>query len=1676
MLSPLAAFVDAHRPALARLAASRAHGGTVPTGAREQMPVASTFMVWAPDRAFSGLDRLILVLVGVALEAGQSAGLGQRASIARLAAVIRGAIENPGSEMRVVLSGVESIQGMVGAVDSMLQVDGRVLHEGFRSIWQRWLRGTLIRWMQADPERLAHAIRTPRLLPDAHGPVIEVGGSPEEDAPAAIACDSSVVEPDDGPFRSPGLRRRKALARGMARASGGDLTMPVDQIAPVELVGALARAILLAAEHALASSRPDEAEDFAAIGLALATGTREIDLLDVRWGREAPDRGAAVDPSRPRMYRSACMPPNAVSPGTQLDGWVEVPGRQVDWPLPPRLHRVLLALANDPPLPGSPVLAGRARTLSEADRLTTVMGRLAGANGLSVGQIRLALATHLARKFGPEVAQLTFGDSFSMSVAPSYYASIPVESVFSAVAGIQLHWFGEMADLQGDLSGKTLGSRLVLTDAAARRWPASLRQRIRSASHRAAGGIAAQWRAWRNHLAGALCAATGARPTSWLEQIDLDQIVPEYGLVMLADKASDMLRQTRVAATGRRWISDLRLYLDWLIGRSSDLSDREIAAHAQRVLLSEAPLFSLPDTEGGPLTVAELRRSMPEPLQPFANHYRHRLNAVMQRQGVDPEIRHAQLGWIVTPAHAMADMSPWSAQSFAKTLSPVLDQFLVDDGWYPASQRITQWSWAGVPDRPLRDWASVAREHVADHQREVRQIKTRLVERWKEVADDVGERLGRAISRFFPSLRLDSRTRRLEPAEGFSGARLVEMSAGHHGLLCDAVREGDKDPGDATEAVATRVLLFRLILSARRRGLVIGPLPSRPYLRVTSDPTPFLRGTGLAVRHAEEFRRRLVARASIQRGHDEGPVATLGVLMHAPHRSLALATAAVDAAAGAARSQQRPDCVRVPAVVDRASMPLALGGLPAILVAQRGVRTPSARAPDRHHLATWWRKVMSDGSKQAIDDEELLGRIESLFQAAGRLELSGPERTVMLGDAALAALPIERCLARDDRWPVRTSSRSSGKDVETSTFEHDPGPPADATIPASSAGVERDYTRFTGLLNPAVFASQVEGTSDSHHGWRGKLRRKLSDLRDEVGERTNLGLLVGFTLYRLLYGGQRKARLAHSTLAWVTRFGADLLAVAGSRSILSWDVEAYRSGYLAILAGKPSTARRQAFDALLPFHDYLVAVHQAPELEVDDLARFAGERLAFADPGTLTDAEVRCALDILRSDLAAEVARTDAAPEAIRLLELREVMFLLLEGSGIRPSSAYGLTLSDLVLLEPGRSFVRVRITGGFGQAKSAASQGYIPLEGAVWEGSFARMKEWLDREVHRTGAAALDLPVFGVESGARKRFARDHLTRRIDQLVKWDSAQPKARTYWLRKRRIAARHDRVASMESPMARDVHDVLSTCGHVLIQTPLANYIGDPAIAMAGQFRADRAASRASMLAVTGDVPSALDMAWQRAGKSASARIHVVLQRLGHCEADAPHEQFSPAPTMPRRAVLLPRHVDRYARTLHLCRDRSEAMIASGLTDAQVDLLENCSREYLRDRGIAPWPLQGLAAQRAVMAPPRRLVCAKRVLALLNADPDDRLIALAEAYRQQSHVRQLAGPRSIVALDTDDRRDAAVWLVDAIGDALRIERTGDLYVMRLAESTRDLSVRSALAWVMMVVWIWRRYSAA
>src|SRR5690606_34709780 len=129
-----------------------------------------------------------------------------------------------------------------------------------------------------------------------------------------------------------------------------------------------------------------------------------------------------------------------------------------------------------------------------------------------------------------------------------------------------------------------------LKDDLAQEWPRTLRHNAYSAA-RQKGGWRSSLKSERNLLAGALCAATGVRPGRCIGNLVIDSVVPEYGLVVLEDKLTDVLRKTRVAVTGRRWTAAFRRYLERLMELMHH-DEESVAKWATGVLTSELPLFS----------------------------------------------------------------------------------------------------------------------------------------------------------------------------------------------------------------------------------------------------------------------------------------------------------------------------------------------------------------------------------------------------------------------------------------------------------------------------------------------------------------------------------------------------------------------------------------------------------------------------------------------------------------------------------------------------------------------------------------------------------------------------------------------------------------------------------------------------------------------------------------------------------------------------------------------------------------------------------------------------------------------------------------------------------------------------------------------------------------------------
>lgn len=1678
ILWPFGSFLVEHAVELAEIR-TRPVGGQLPNHFHQTHPVCTALLRYQSGDQFEGLTRLLCVTVAAAIEAASSPEA-QRARIEKLTSNIRGAIKDPQSNLRLILRGTGSLPELVRKVELELNQGGGALHKDFATHWKDWIRDTIIRWIHTDPDALREGLRPSVLVPDLEGPTVEVSGldaqEPDDQTEIQIALTEPVASDAQVPVKTACL---KAWARALGRASQGDLSLPVDQLAPDELISELATASVTSAQQALRLGQSAEAEPLAALGLALATGLRELDLGGVVWGNSAAGKLAVVDPVLPRMHRTVVRPAKA-KPSPNLDGWIVTTADEVAWPLPPSLHQILKALTSSgQPIPGSPVLPLRCAGVSRRYRLWDVGNELIPERGLAASQVRLALAAELAQSFGPELSQLLLGDTFCTSVAPAHYPAFQESLICQAVARIQQRWFGETSVITD--APRTFGSRLVLTAEAAQRWPAQLRRRMKSAAHRKTVTDIDAWALHRDHLVAALSAVTGARPGNWVGSIDLDQFIPEYGLVILSDKASDLLRKTRIAATGRRWVADFRSYLDRLVAISQGSVGESAAILAGRILRSEAPLFSLVDACGHeqPFSAAELRATMPLPLQSVPNHYRHRLNQELQRRQLDPELRHAQMGWVVTPAHTLSDHSHWSAKAFGERLSSTLDEIMVSDGWYPPTQRTPSWRWDGVPIRPFKNWAQAAREHESEHQAEQRRVKQLLRERWESVSKDVAERLAVAISEYFPALRLNVTDRRLEWAPNISKNQSVEMTTDHHGLLCDRVRLGDKSPGDATEAIATRILLYRLVRAARRKGIVRGPIPSRPFTSAIADASPFLSGLGLAVRHAEEIRRSLMERASQGRARDQGPLAAAIVLAFSGCRQLDGVLAAVAAASEVQRSAFRGDRIRVAAAVNGQMTPMVFGGLPALALARRRQDAPTARAPTPDQFGAWCADAFQWPSPSSGGDQEIVAQLEGTFQAAGRLELSGPERTVMLRYSPLAAVPIVRSLARDDDWPLRTATSEQSALDPLDGLIHEVEPTqSDGPVTASKKpySLAENYERLTSALNPETFPKRLGKKSDGHFGWRGGLEKYLADLHAEVGVGTNLGLLVGFVRHRLRYGGRARRNLAHTTLGSdLTRFASDLLGVAASDRILDWDADEYQLNYLALILGKSLGARRQAFDALMLFHEYLIQVHHAPEVSVAELRSLAGQRLSFVDPGMVTQREVERTLAELLKDLESERARPDASPEFVRLLELRAIMYEILEASGIRPSSAFGLTLGDLVFLGPGRDFVRVRTTGGYGRAKSNASHGFTPMQGKLWESSRPRVMAWLDREKQRLdGTPWWKVPVFAIAPGARRRFDRAYLTRRIDELLKWACADKKARTYWLRKNRVTARHEGVAEKSHPLARESYASLCMSGHGSILTPMTNYVSDPGVIYARSLQDGEQAPRHAILDVTGLEGSHLDMAWLRAGgANAKARLPSALERLGLEPHERPLERITDPPALNRGKTITAMHLADFARAMAKSKDREDATLRSGLTLPQVDRLEKIASTLVRTKGVTPWLVPGLRHSSAVMAIPRSLTGTVGLFNLLKKLPEFAVV-LAESWAQQAHPDRLHGPGTIMQLSDKAEQDAARMMLGTTGIDMVLDQSAGMEILRTPDGVApSRSHAAALQWVLAITWIFERF---
>lgn len=1661
ILTPLIAYLSRHAREL-RLQAGKRAPVEPPKEIHDSHPGSATLFRLRHGRP-AGLERLTCIGLCALLEASEEG----RGPPKRLLSMVRGALGTHNSPLSGALGAISSIPELVRVIETD-EPTRRGLPQNFLQLWESWLRDTLIRWMLTEPGKLRQALELNVLAPQLDDSLIPVSMEPGqvEGGIGLQGCSTPATEGEQEETTTGRLGR--AASDQLERASVGDLMAPAESRFPKALDERLCRGAVHSAMQWL-DRDPQRAVPFAALALLLAGGIREIDLSGVIWLEEGAAHAHAVDPVSPVLYRRLRRPAEFVIPPDQLATFLEPSVDVLAWPLPDSVHALLLKLSGGAAIPGQAVLPRADSGQASLYHMRDVIAHLMPEAKVGALAPRLALASEIAAGLGTEMAQMAMSDTFGMSSIPAYYSSIPEADLATFIADIQSRRFGERVSVSAQRAG-FVGSRLVLTEPAAKMWPRMLHEALKSASRRAEGW-ADEWRAHRNHLAAALCACTGHRPEDALGRIFLGDVIPEYGLIILQDKQVDALRASRIAATGRLWLSDLRRYLDRLSEIATERSGLAEGKLAAAILRGEEPLFSAPAPDGTAtrMTAAALRQAMPHEFQSVDNFFRHRLNQRLLAYRVEPELRHAQLGWVVSPAHLHSDLSPRAPTDLSRILGPVIDELLLADGWYLPSARKTRWTWVGIPMPPPVDWNATFASHKRRQEEELKRIRLRLQERWKELEGPVLLRLAAAIPEFFPMLRVDVEKKCLARIAGPGSA--VKMEGDHHALICDRVRQGDKEPSSGLEAVVSRILLYRLVRRARDKGLIQGPIPGRPYLSVTADPSPFVPGLGTAIRQAYAIRDGLKVRASAGSVRDQGQLTAWSIMAFSMYRRLPWAQAATKAARTALRAKHRGHTIRIASQVEGGSMHMVFSGVPAILLTRRKQQAPTSPAPSWAALDKWAVTHLSGAIEWNLH-VATASQVEATLAAASRVELSGVERWLLEAGTQTAAEVPGRCVARDDSWPVRTLSEASNEEVL--------GQESPAEKESQTTLIQRDqreaYGRLIGMLNKRKFgrmrASNVASktASDGSHGWRRALGRELRTLRSTVRDRSNLAILIDYVQDHLRYGSEDGNRLSQNSLRReISQIGRPLLDLLADRNLLDLTADDLVRLYREVLLSKSTDSRPYAFEELKRLHRYMARVHARPAINMGELAAIAGERQTNIEPGLLTQAEIDTVLEELRRDYENEAGRDDASPDFLRLSQLRQLFYLILEASGVRPGSVHGLTLGDVHLGRGELDFIHVR-RGSYGEAKTDASLGFVPLEGALWSQNRKRIAEWLGTQRSLHPEAWHELPLFSARSGGRVRFLEHQLTSRMSNLLKWVSSDRDADCYWLRKVRISERFRRMARTDGVSARDVYGTLVISGHAWIQVTIERYVNDPASLLFVDLRSGAEAPRAALLAASGVNEGALDVAWSRAGRDGPTRMSVLLDRMSAGLAEIPEEYWTPPPVLRRFKPLRPTHIDAYARAMRRHGTQAAAALDAGITQRQAIKLDKAASELFMRRGFAPWRVPEHEGSHYILPVPRNIEGSRRWFDQLESRPTDDLEKIAECWVRYPHANRLHGDGVFMRVE-DEHLSSIQDLIARTGLKIQVVASNGHYLLKDIPGEKYAKGHgAALRWVLSLVWIY------
>lgn len=1293
---------------------------------------------------------------------------------------------------------------------------------------------------------------------DAAGPDVDDIDAGEESAPTLSLSDAIPVlvsegEEEDEPeecvtfpvdadllFEAPPKRselQAAAWGRELYRRSNTQLLRATENICPIQLVRHEWHGHVTGARHALDVGDTRRAESHLLALLSIEAGVSDAEARVLVWAHssQGPCTVPRVDLRMRALLRPDLRPPHAFKPQPDSCLWHPACGF-VAFPLSRDLFRIAvrLRLQRSKEARRASAESGSAvgwlLTQHEQRPVTAAFTTVGSFARMSAARYRMRIGAHIAAARGPDVAQIALGDTFGVGIAPCYYTAFDVRG-FAALLGAYVE---EVCGTRPQPRFAWLaahafaGSRSRPVDETLRAaWETFSVEGNRGRGRPAKRDFATGLRACRDALAIHLMFATGHRPVKALAELKLSNFAPQHALVVLGDKQVDPAHLTRLASTGWRFVGALEDYLNELrrVATSPDL--RRYRVGAQEILEGRRSLFDAPADDGRweSLDVPELVSTLPAIWRQCRNLHRHLLCQWLDAHGVHHELRHFQLGWMVHEMHATSFACPHSPIRQVRELADWIDRWLMSSGWHGGS----------VPrGRQCVDRLPVFIDFEAEIQRHLtrsRSAKSQLDERLTDVANvlrpEVVQTLKLELQNLKAGLAVDIQDSRVS---------LVRKAAGE---AYRPLRMGSAFIASVVAPVACRTerahqwrTLVRILCVARRDGLIEGSLPKLPVPSPITSFSPFTPSLGIALRATETLRQalpRLLAQLSGSTGIEAArrllAASVWAIAAYTPHRHLEDAYEIAKGAFKAVRSLREDNVLRVPWGEGH----VVLSGVPALLASRL------SSMPDIQDALRESREqrgvALSALLCEAFPDElQKLGRttgiarMQTALLLAGEAELEGPARAIMRKHVAAATVGAVRAASAADLVTVETYA---GTRASHGVVTEDDEPEIAGTSRVGERWHPRTHETLR-LLNPS-YAGRVEGVPV------GPLRGRLPVLmRALQGALSNLqpastlrGFLIAYAQFLLDPDGRGLGRrlAVGTTYKICNRISRALKRLSEEEQLARLAPEQWMAVLMPYCLDERAGDRREVLQDVRRFLGWLEDQIDLNPPDWGLLFSAAGAPLPPSDPALLIDSEVDRVLSVLKRDAEDESANLPLTERALR--QTRLAFALVCEASGARPASVEGLTLAD-VHLHPDGDFIELRTRGKFASIKTRTSAGFVRLEGEHWRAYRGWFESWLSDLKSLAGLSDISaVPLLQVpRQPTGTRFAMDEVKRRIGDLIRWATGAEDARPYHLRKRRIQERHLALRRGQGVRTQHVAQVLRTCGHVSIATPVAAYLADP----------------------------------------------------------------------------------------------------------------------------------------------------------------------------------------------------------------------------------------------------------